>query len=238
HKPNFLAQLWEELVPSDEGIAYFDPDIVVCRSWSFYLDWMQHGVALCADVNSPVHRTSPLRREWQRYFAQHDLDLRSDLDVYVNAGFVGVPPAKKEFIMTWKQIQEWMAPAIGGLSESKVPAAADKAGNKDLPYLFSCSDQDALNVTMMVHDDQITLLGQEGMGFIPGFNVMEHAVGPYKPWNISYAKRALGGRGVRRVDKLFWSYADQPIAVYPQRTIRLKKADSLTASLVSRVIKR
>ena len=206
YKPQFMLRIFAEIVPEAIRLAYIDPDIVVRANWRFFQDWIDHGVALCVDVNGFVHRTSPLRGAWRRHFEPAGFAFHGRMDCYVNGGFVGVTPARAGILREWVRAQEVMAPIIGGLSTA-FPA--------DRSHPFHMTDQDALNAVLDCTDEHLAILGPEGMDFAPGGFVMSHALGLPKPWRKRYLIAALLGNPPTPADKLFWKQVVTPLRIMP-----------------------
>ncbi len=237
YKPDFMLSLWANHCPEADALFYFDPDIVVKAEWRFFTDWAKHGIALCEDVNSPVYRRHPRREAWRQHFAQHPIDLGADLDIYFNAGFVGLSRADQDFLTDWMRISQWMAPAVGGLENSKLTDQRAGIAPKTVakPFYFDCTDQDSFNVTAMVHAQRLSPVGKEGMDFTHGGTLMAHAIGASKPWNRPLVKMALRGYGVRSVDKLFWANVSTPLTLFSPRQVQRQRVALQMASAIARL---
>ncbi|MCF4102178.1 hypothetical protein L1I30_10905 [Gillisia sp. M10.2A] len=239
YKPDFMLKLIEGVTRDAESIYYFDPDIVVTTSWTFFEEWITYGVALCEDVNSPLSKNHPRRKAWRKYFGEKGLTLSYKDVGYANGGFVGLSINNKSFLESWKHIQVKMAPAVGGLSRSqfKEYAALPKEAQGAFAP-FSRTDQDALNATIEAWNGDISLIGQEGMAFKSGEPLMPHALGPMKPWLLKPISRALKGSPPRLVDKEYWKYANNPIFSQPPKLIKTKLMAIKIAALLGRFYKR
>jgi hypothetical protein len=89
-KPIFLRDLWRDHCPDAERLFYFDPDIVIKCPWHFFEEWTSCGIALSEDVNSPMSRFHFIRENWRRLCQSNGLSLPLPLDIYANAGFLGL----------------------------------------------------------------------------------------------------------------------------------------------------
>lgn len=167
-KPDFMLLLWNTVAKEEQQLFYFDPDIVVVSPWHDFEKWVECGVAVCEDVNSPLAEYHPRRVAWRRYFSEHGVNLEFKSPIYVNGGFVGVQ--SPDFLTLWKRIQELMALQIGGLQRSSLKGAPLLDDNKGPFAPFSKTDQDALNVAIEAWDKEVSFVGQEGMAFKPGAN--------------------------------------------------------------------
>ena len=88
YKPQFLIQLTSTCCRVYDAIAYFDPDIVVCRNWTYFEDWMQYGVAVVHDIiTNDMPITHPLRQQWEHIAKQCNQEIYHSIDSYINAGF-------------------------------------------------------------------------------------------------------------------------------------------------------
>jgi len=226
YKPDFMLGLWHGPAAKALGIFYFDPDIIVTRNWTLFEEWINCGVALSEDVNSPLSELHPRRVAWRRYFGNMDIQLQFKDQIYVNGGFIGLAKSDIDFLEFWKKIQEAMAPEIGGLNRSIFKAEDLKmleqsGGGPFMPFLKT--DQDALNATIEAGENKISYLGKEGMSFGNGFHMMRHALGAPKPWDWSFFRQTLIGVPPRKVDIDYWKLAGFPIQAYKPGKINLKK---------------
>jgi hypothetical protein len=53
YKPTFMRRMFEQFLTDEDMLCYFDPDITVKCRWSFFEEWVQHGVALVEDITFP-----------------------------------------------------------------------------------------------------------------------------------------------------------------------------------------
>ena len=232
YKPDFMLSLWEKHCPEVKSLFYFDPDITLIGDWSFFEDWTEGGVALCADVNASMPPSHPLRHAWKRYYQNHPVTFRREPELYFNGGFVGLKREHEEFLHCWRTIQELMVPAIGGMQNVNV---------KDRTFLFCKTDQDALNVTAMASESPISPMGQDGMDFQQGGGgyVMSHAAGALKPWKKQFVRHLLKrGNSPSRADRLYFRFVESPIRLYPAATLSYQRFFLLTASFLGRFMGR
>lgn len=237
YKPEFMLSLWRGAASECDALLYLDPDIVVNDSWSFFHDWLQCGVALCEDVNSPVHESHPRRCGWRSFYGKHSIQLRPRLSVYVNGGAVGVRKEDIPFIELWQQMTLLMADLIGGMATTRI-SRGQKFKSKGFANCFDIADQDSLNAALEAYAGPISILGQEAMGLKPGHALLPHAIGSRKPWKCSYVLSSLGGRPPRSVDKQFWKYSDYPICALSALEIAVKRLTIMLAAAVGRFYRR
>lgn len=230
YKPDFLLEVWDGPAREAASMYYFDPDITVCEKWNLFEHWTECGIALCEDINSPMAAYHPRRVAWRSYFSKENIRLTFKEATYANGGFVGVSRDNKAFLELWKQIQEKMGPAIGGLSRSSLtgPALPEEATSYFAP--FPKTDQDALNAAIEAWEGQVSFVGKEGMGFCHGAIMMAHAIGSPKPWEKNFILNALKGFKLSVADRNFWQYTGRPISTHSPVTIKVKNM-SLIASL-------
>lgn len=204
YKPDFMLQLWTKLGQNAKSMFYFDPDIVVSRPWTMFEEWINYGVALCEDVNSPLPQYHPRREAWRNFFRKFNFHLKFKESIYANGGFIGVHESHKDFLQLWKEIQEKMATEIGGLDRSMFTNRQDleTAGGAFFP--FAKTDQDALNATIEAYPQKVSLVCKDGMGFEKGVQLMHHALGTPKPWDWQPFTRAIAGFPPRPVDRIYW----------------------------------
>ena len=225
YKPDFIAGLRRLHFPEADQIYYFDPDIVVKTGWEFFEKWTAAGVALCEDVNSPMHSTHPIRTMWHRFFEPQGFAIARELDVYVNAGFVGVSRENWDFIELWQRLLSLMESETNGLSE---------LGVKDRAYPFHKPDQDALNAAAMYAARAVSIAGKDAMDFIHGGFLMSHALGNPKPWRKAFIRETLRGYPPAQADHNFWQHTEQPINIFTEGERRRKKLELAIASGLGR----
>ena len=227
-KPDFMLSLWQTHCPQAQSLFYFDPDITVICRWSFFEEWVQAGVALCADINPSMPANHPIRYAWKQFYLPHGIMVRRELDTYFNGGFVGLLREQIKFLDGWQKLQELMAPEIGGMKNVNV---------RDRTFLFNKTDQDALNIAAMTCESPISPVGQDGMDLQLGGGayVMSHALGAQKPWNKKHIRNLLlRGNSPSRADRLFFRNVESPIRLYSSTTLAVKRFLLLMASFLGR----
>jgi hypothetical protein len=229
YKPQFMNRIFDELHPQADKVVYIDPDIVVKSPWSFFESWCSDAVGLCADINAQCPSGHPLRRAWRRYFEPHGLQFSGRMQLYVNGGFVGVPRSQRTLLTQWQHAQELMATAIGGLGV---------AFPQDRTYLFHMTDQDALNAVLDTTACELSIVGQDGMDFIPGGYLLSHAQGRPKPWDKAFIAEALRGRPPTLPDKWYWQHVSTPIRLYGGGTLQWKRLDLKLGAALGRFVRR
>lgn len=230
HKPDFMLRLWDGPARDVEAMYYFDPDIVVSTPWELFAEWVEAGIALCEDVNSPLAKHHPIRVKWRKYFGNKNIALTFKEATYANSGFVGVSKQHRSFLTTWQHIQETMAPAIGGLAKSSF------MGTVSLPFEpFGKTDQDAMNATIEAWEDgSASYVGKEGMAFVPGASLMTHALGSPKPWDRQPLLLALAGQPPRPADRDYWRVANSLISSQPGGLVKKRRFTIQLAALIGR----
>lgn len=208
-KPDFLLKLLAGPARNCDSIFYFDPDIVITRQWSFFEEWVQVGITLCEDINSPLGQFHPRRMAWKNFFEPLGVELCFRNSEYANGGFIGIPIQNIQFLKVWKDLQEKMATTIGGLSSSNLSGE-----NGKMPHFFNKTDQDALNCAIEAWEGNISLLGKEGMAFKPGNSYMAHAVGKPKPWEWNPYYQSLAGIPPKTSIREYWNFVNGPICVH------------------------
>jgi len=205
YKPEFMLDLFERLDPSAKAAFYFDPDIVVKCRWSFFAEWAQCGVALCEDINSPMPTSHPIRHRWRAFARGANLELNRPTDVYVNGGFVGVRRSEMGFLTLWRGMIDAIEKETGECGKLMIERR---------PAAFYSADQDGLNMVIMSDKFELSLIGKEGMDFIPGGYTMSHAAGGAKPWRKRMLASALRGVPPNLADKGYWRHVASPICLY------------------------
>ena len=226
YKPFFMRDTLQDF-PSAKSIYYFDPDIVVIAPWGFYKAWIQSGVALCMDnCFGFVHRTHPWRAEWAR-LAGMSTDLKTEIDYYVNSGFVGLQRSEAGILDKWIHLTEEYRKRGGDLT------LFEKAGDRAFK-----GDQDLLNAVISTsHNLRISLIGKEGMGFSQPAYLMSHAVNNIKPWKNFFLKNLFKkGFAPSLAEKNYFKHANSLIAPYAKNIFLVKSIDIKLASFLSRVL--
>ena len=233
YKPSFMLDLWDKYGDRIDGLCYFDPDIVVKCEWSFFESWIENHVALCEDVNSPLNAFAPQRISWQKVMKKHAIDLPSTLNQYVNGGFVGLKRSHKDFVEKWKELLDIIALETESLDISFLPDINGKQSQRSRSSLFYATEQDALNCATMLHENQVAIANQDAMDFGRFGNIMSHAIGGHKPWNMKYIKEALDGRRAGIAQKIYWQHVLQPIKLYSSRKVKQMQGKIKLASFIS-----
>lgn len=217
-KPSFGL----DILNSDKniaGVVYFDPDIVALVDWSFFLKWIQCGVALCSDTHRyMMHPTHPIKQMWKAEVGPLFPYWR-DFHGYANSGFVGVSRENMCFLSTWGAVIDHMQINTLKLDDPTHP--------------FNTQDQDALNAAIHFSDVPISLAGQEEMGFFQTMSYMAHALGP-KPWRKGFVREAvLRGRRPSFAAKQYWRYVEGPIRVFSPLQVKAAGLEMLLARAIA-----
>ena len=239
YKPDFMLELWEDIAKDAEAMFYFDPDIVINDSWTSYEQWVNCGVALCEDVNSPLQEFHPRRQGWKSYYKKHSIDLYHKNSIYVNAGFVGLLKKDFSFLKLWVKMQELMGPAIGGLENSIFLNQSYNSTVLKMEgfQIFDKPDQDALNAAIEAYEGSISYIGKEGMGFTEGESTMSHGMGSPKPWKANHLLRAIQGRIPRNSDVIYWKHCKYPVLAHSKWEIKRKSIGIKLAKIIGRFYK-
>ena len=239
YKPDFMLELWEGPAKDSEAMFYFDPDIVLNGSWTCFEQWVNCGVALCEDIDSPLQELHPRRVGWRNYFKNYNIDLKYKNQIYVNGGFIGLLKKDILFLTLWVQLQECMAVSIGGLENS---IFSNQTYNSTILKMegftiFDKSDQDALNATIEAYPEVISYIGKEGMGFESKHITMYHALGSPKPWKAKHLVRFLNGKVPRKEDVVYWKNTRSPIAAHSKAEIIKKQIAINIGKVIGRFYK-
>ena len=226
HKPYMISHCFDDKVV--DSVFFFDSDVVCCKEWRHFEEWVNSGIAVCSDVNflwmPPNHPQRYLYRG-----AIEDLNLSErKVTGYANGGFLGVRRKDSEVVEVWQQVLDWLD-----------DRAASTSDEWNLLAGFSKYDQDALNVALMSVSAPISFVGHEGMSFGQSVGYMVHSLGSRKPWNKGYIKELiLHGRGLPLTAREFWKHADGPIGLFSSREKRLARLEMDVTAALSRVIGR
>jgi hypothetical protein len=238
YKPDFMLQVWDGPAKDASSIFYFDPDIVLTAPWKLFNEWVEYGVALCEDVNSPLTQHHPRREAWRRYYRTRDIALEFKVATYANGGYIGLTRSNEKFLQLWKLMQEHMGPAIGGLQRSALPGSG-LGPDAESPFApFGKTDQDALNAAIEAWGGELSIVGKEAMAIAPGTSLLPHAIGHPKPWRWSPLTQAFDGRPPRKVDVEYWNNARGIVTAHSPTLIRQRLLTMKIASLIGRFYRR
>lgn len=229
YKPNFLLSLMEEHCPNAENFFFFDPDIIVRAQWDFFERWVSRGIALCEDVNDYLPPHHPVRQAWKEYLKKVGLQVQQEPAKFYNAGFFGLRREHNSFLHGWKQLFACRAGDGANLSDFVL---------FDFEYPYMSTDQDLMNVALMLVTHPITAVGPEGMGFRPGGYVMSHSAGDIKSWRKRFLWEALKGRAPTAADKEFIQHTRTPIEVCSGPQLAVKRIGVRIGALIGRFYRR
>ncbi len=227
HKPEMMRRVLQEYDPETGAVFYFDPDIVINRSWDFFENWIRFGIPLCEALTS-IGISHPLRYQWKSHARSWGYTSSRDFDFYLNSGFIGIKREDVGFLKLWEKL-------IFLVQEQHPDRDHLTYGDRTNP--FQMADQDALNVALMISDQAISAAGPDGMSFSIGNPLMSHAIGMPKPWDIRYIPHCLQGKAPTRAQRNYWLHVSAPIRLYPRWKILLKEADLFLARLIARIFR-
>lgn len=230
YKPEFMLNLLANEARDCKYLWYFDSDIFLQASWSFFAGWQSHGIALCQEaVDNIFPVDNPIRQRWMQLAAGIGLTDPRAVNCYYNAGMVGIPSEDAEFLEIWKRFIH-LAGSLG------CDLRNFTHGSREMP--FNMSDQDALNMAIMYAKSPLTTLGPQGMGFIYGASMMMYHTVGQKPWRGSFLLRALRGMPPSGAMKFFLTQVASPIRVYSPMHLRAKRLACSLAAFVGRFYRR
>jgi hypothetical protein len=242
YKPNFMLELLKGPAKNALSMFYFDPDIIVVRSWLIFENWVNNGcITLCEDVNSPLAKYHPRRMEWRKYFEKIGMELTFKESLYANSGFIGIRRNDCSFLECWIKVQKAIAPSVGGLDYAPFLTGGKMLSEEDSgDYApFSKTDQDALNIAIEVwNNGKVSFVGQEGMAFKHGARLMSHALGSPKPWREKIMQRTFNGISPNLPVKDYWQNVDEPILVHSKLKISYTFFLIKICSLIGRFYKK
>lgn len=231
YKPSFMAEVLDKHFPQADSGFYFDPDITILCDWKFYEEWVEAGVAMCADVNASMPATHPIRHAWKKICAPRGIQFRRDLDTYFNSGFFGLSRRDHDFLVLWKSLVEIILESIG---------SGDKMHVGERVEPFAKTDQDGFNIAAMSTPTPISAMGQDGMNFQQGGGgyVMSHAIGGVKPWNKQFLRSVVHyAKAPSRAEKDYFRHVEGPINLYPPIAKFFKQFSLKSASLLARFVR-
>ncbi len=213
-KAEFLSRILSEFEKDCDAVIYIDPDIVVKCPWHLLARWPSGGVALVQDVHSAMPPRHPMRLAWLELLRGRGISAECARDRYYSSGFVGVDRAHHAFLDVWRSMITIVLSEVG-----------ENGGVKhgDASTLFHSTDQDALNMALMVLDAPVNAAGSDAMDFSTGGYLLSHAIGTPKPWEGRFVREALRGFPPTLSSKAFFKNADGPIRIFdPARRVWLE----------------
>jgi hypothetical protein len=194
-KPKWFLYLSEVLEPDANKYIFFDSDIVLINRCTFYLEWIDQGVAICEDINEYMDHRHPIRNQWINIAKNHGFEINNKLDKYYNSGFLGWTKANNQFIRDWEKSFTILSKYSGDMKKFRVT---------DRTSIVLSANQDSLNLACMVTTVPISPIGPEAMGFKHGMSLMSHPIGP-KPWDRNFIYDFfIHGKPPRKSDIVFW----------------------------------
>lgn len=226
HKPFLLGHCLQD--PAVDAAFFFDADIVCCKVWRHFEDWVANGIAVCSDVNflwmPPNH---PHRAFHRRALGDLGLPCRDTVG-YANGGFLGLRREHAAILDAWQRLLDW----IDGGGGPQWDGWSLEAG-------FGKYDQDALNAALMAVEAPVAFVGPEGMSFAGSLGYMVHPIGPRKPWKRGFLRDlVLHGRPLPLAARSFWKHVDGPVRVMGRREQILARIEMDVTAALSRLIGR
>ena len=226
-KPDFMLDVLQKM-PKLDNIFFFDCDIIVKCRFSYFEEWVECGIALCEDVNSPLPISHPLRFQWQNYFAKYGVTVERRDNYYVNGGFIGLKIGDKEILEHWQHVQNLMMDELKEVSS---------IGFKDRTNPFHRTDQDALNIAKDMTNCPLSIADGTAMDLSNYGFIMSHAVGNQKPWQKNWIAFVIKhGQRPTMTDRLFMNHIETPLSIFTSRERFLKRWNLKVASVLSRIL--
>lgn len=216
YKPHFMS-LVAQGEPAAASCVYFDPDVVVKCSWPFIERWAARGIAAIADPTWLMPASSPVRCDWADARQRMGLAPTEDaslaaLDIYCNAGFIGVSRQCEEFWVVWRTLIDEVI--------ARGQAQMDVWRGRPGATMWQ-ADQDLFNVALTDWGSSAHVMGPEAMDFASGGYVFSHATGTPKPWRGHCIRSALAGRPPAKSHREYLRYREGPF--HPLGRLRLRQ---------------
>ena len=87
-------------------------------------------------------------------------------------------------------------------------------------------------------DARLNTAGPEAMDFVPGGNVLSHAVGAAKPWQGRHLRQALRGKPPTLACQWYWRFADAPLKPFSGVLLARRRLTLWVAAALGRVYAR
>lgn len=225
-KVEVIARSFSEV--SRENVFYIDSDIIIRKSWDFFEDWVESGIALCSDVKFiGMGERHPMRYYWEQLLQREGFTSRPTKG-YANSGFIGLKPEHQDLIEIWRVLINAKSKERG---ESKAEFKKEHG--------FITFDQDLLNAAIMATVHPVSLVGHEGMSFDRSLGYMTHSIGKRKPWRKGFFRDLIvSGRPVPLAAREYWRHTQYPIEIASQGEQRLAQLEMGVTAALSRIIAR
>jgi hypothetical protein len=231
-KPSEALRLIKEH-PACHKIFYFDSDIVVKCGWEFIEKWADFGISLIEEnVKRGMSAQHPQRMMWCEWAEAKRYAVLRHPNLYFNSGFFATKTACKGFLRNWEIVLDELQKE--GLEIDLNGGHIKKHISKDPLRRFTTWDQDAMNLALMLTDEEYSPMGPEEMDFLPGGRTLSHAVGSHKPWIGKYISRAMCGKSPRACDAHFWKFVGKPINPFHFSSKNINHVSVVIAKLISR----
>lgn len=229
YKPFFISDVLSGHEGEYHSIFYIDPDIVIKCHWSFFLNWVENGIAVCEQVIWGNMKSShPIRLQWKKFAQKKGYAGFRDLNSYFNAGYIGLKSSDSDFLEIWKDVLLFMKD--DGINLSRLQT-------EHPTQLFFAQDQDALNLSLMITTKELSVVGPDGMDFMPGGFLMSHAAGQTKSWRKNFLlETLLRGFSPSLADSNYLKNVEFPIKLYSKQQLSIKKINIYLARLISRIL--
>jgi hypothetical protein len=229
-KPFFMLAVARSR-PQCERICWFDADIVALGPWKFVQDWIDAGIAICADVAfpqiSPLH---PWRTGWRALIQKANLKEHNlDLHTYPNGGFLGCRTDNISIVHIWIALTQAFEAAGGDVTKYYMQQR----------WKAIVSDQDLLATALMCSETPLVSFGAEGMGFNGLALPLCHGVESPKPWQMGALGRAISGAGISLYRRQFEDFVRSgPIKPFNRNELLRRNIELKLAILIARFYKR
>ncbi|KHJ36981.1 hypothetical protein PBAC_28260 [Pedobacter glucosidilyticus] len=233
YKPSMFESLFHEFPKSK--VFYFDPDITLIGDWWYFEQWVDYGVACILDENYPLMPSShPIKQKWAELL-DYSIDSNNPFNYYINSGFLGCQIRDLNLIQEWNNHILTLQEKGGNLLNFN-PVFEKTSTFKRLNSFMG--DQDILNATINKNNlgYKLSIIGPEGMGFIPAGYLMYHNTGK-KTWNKNVLKEfLLYGNRISQADQSFLENSSYPINLYSRTKLLKLKLTFLITKIIQRVL--
>ncbi len=228
YKPSWMLRVMEELDSECEGVYYFDPDMFVVGSWTFFERWLKLGIAAAEDAAYPFNKNHPLVLGWREYAKSIGYTHWNEANAYFNSGLVGVSRDMRSFLSLWHEVMNAIRRDFGAMKGMYTSSRTD---------LFHRPGQDGFTLATYLTPCPVSWVGPDGMAFERGEWLTVHSY-LYKPWRVKVFRDLLSGRKPDRGARLYWQLADGPIQVESLARIRRHRWMIPLAAFLSRFYQR
>lgn len=208
-------------------LFYFDTDCIPIADFNYFEEWAHDHITLCSDeCYTFIHRHHPWKIYWEKILTECHIDSYHLDHPYINSGYIGLGKKHFSLIEIWKSLTLYLA-----------DKGLDTTSFNKSPLQPIQGDQEILNLALCtLNENQLSIIGKEGMGFQDPVYLMVHCTSIEKPWSKNFLLSFLKtGVKISQREKVFLSYLNHPFQSLSTFKYFLKIFNIRLTSLLGRI---